>query len=164
MNTEVVRRRIFGSARVWAVGKGNRSAISKSNRRNNIATKKNRKEKGSRADFSGSKPHSYGEFFSLSPLRLGRICPATASIKEMIVIRSTIISSESIIYIWEGEMADRNAFGLKPYRWRFESSFLLRSSSVYTHVEKESNYVYEVSVSGSGFKSKVVMGREMEFD
>ena len=39
-------------------GRGNKSAISRSNRRNRIATRKNRKEKGIRADFSGSNPHS----------------------------------------------------------------------------------------------------------
>lgn len=37
---------------------GNSSAISKSNIKNSMATRKNRKEKGRRADFIGSKPHS----------------------------------------------------------------------------------------------------------
>lgn len=39
-------------------GRGSRSAISKSNSKNRIATRKNRREKGSRADPRGSKPHS----------------------------------------------------------------------------------------------------------
>lgn len=39
-------------------GSGNNKAISKSNRRNKIATRKNRKEKGIRADLRGSNPHS----------------------------------------------------------------------------------------------------------
>lgn len=56
-----------------AAGRGKRRAISRSNRRNKIATRKNRKENGSRADFKGSNPHSYGDFFSLSAFRLGRI-------------------------------------------------------------------------------------------
>lgn len=41
-----------------AWGKGNSRAISRSNNRNNMATRKNRKEKGTRADFKGSNPHS----------------------------------------------------------------------------------------------------------
>lgn len=39
-------------------GRGRSKAISKSNSRNRMATKKNRKEKGSRADPRGSNPHS----------------------------------------------------------------------------------------------------------
>lgn len=41
-----------------AAGSGKSSAISRSNSKNSIATRKNRKENGSRADFKGSKPHS----------------------------------------------------------------------------------------------------------
>ena len=37
---------------------GNKRAISKSKIRKRIATRKNRKEKGRRADFIGSNPHS----------------------------------------------------------------------------------------------------------
>lgn len=47
-----------------AQGRGNRRAISRSKRRNRMATKKNRMENGSRAEPRGSKPHSYGESFS----------------------------------------------------------------------------------------------------
>lgn len=44
---------------VWdAQGRGKRRAISRSNRRKVIATRKNFMEKGSRADPIGSKPHS----------------------------------------------------------------------------------------------------------
>jgi len=39
-------------------GRGSRRAISRSNIRNNMATRKNRKENGRRLDFMGSKPHS----------------------------------------------------------------------------------------------------------
>lgn len=49
-----------------AHGSGSRSAISKSNSRNRMATRKNRIENGSRADPKGSKPHSYGDSFSES--------------------------------------------------------------------------------------------------
>jgi len=41
-----------------AAGRGNNSAISRSNSKNKIATRKNRKENGRRADLSGSNPHS----------------------------------------------------------------------------------------------------------
>lgn len=50
---------------VWeAHGSGNRSAISRSKRRNVMATRKNFMEKGKRADPMGSNPHSYGLVFS----------------------------------------------------------------------------------------------------
>ena len=53
-----------GSCSWVAHGSGSRRAISKSNKRNIIATRKNRIENGSRADPRGSKPHSYGDSFS----------------------------------------------------------------------------------------------------
>lgn len=50
-----IRLRLF----VWeAQGRGRRRAISRSNRRNVIATRKNFIENGRRADPIGSKPHS----------------------------------------------------------------------------------------------------------
>lgn len=50
---------------VWeAQGRGNRSAISKSNSKKVMATRKNFIEKGRRADPIGSNPHSYGLDFS----------------------------------------------------------------------------------------------------
>ena len=39
-------------------GRGSRRAISRSNSRKRIATRKKRREKGKRAEPSGSKPHS----------------------------------------------------------------------------------------------------------
>lgn len=39
-------------------GSGRRSAISRSKSKNKMATRKNRKEKGRRAEPRGSKPHS----------------------------------------------------------------------------------------------------------
>lgn len=47
-------------------GAGRRRTISISNTRNKTASKKNRREKGSRAEDLGSKPHSKGEAFSRS--------------------------------------------------------------------------------------------------
>ena len=65
-----------------AAGSGSRRAISRSKRRNRIATKKNRKEKGSRAEASGSNPHSYGDSFSWSTFRTGRRWPTIDKIRE----------------------------------------------------------------------------------
>ena len=45
---------------------GRRSTISTSNTRKITANRKNRREKGCRADLCGSKPHSKGEDFSRS--------------------------------------------------------------------------------------------------
>jgi hypothetical protein len=47
-------------------GRGKRKAISISKIRNTTASKKNRREKGVRAEFFGSNPHSYGESLSRS--------------------------------------------------------------------------------------------------
>jgi len=47
-------------------GRGIRSTISISNTRKITARRKNRREKGSRAEFLGSNPHSKGDFFSRS--------------------------------------------------------------------------------------------------
>lgn len=47
-----------------AHGSGKRSAISRSNKMNLMATRKNFMEKGRRADPMGSNPHSYGLVFS----------------------------------------------------------------------------------------------------
>ena len=48
-----------------AHGSGNSSAISRSNSKNVIATRKNFMENGRRADPRGSNPHSYGLAFSV---------------------------------------------------------------------------------------------------
>lgn len=56
---------IVGMLVVWiAQGRGSRRAISRSNSRNVMATRKNFIEKGSRAELVGSNPHSYGFAFS----------------------------------------------------------------------------------------------------
>lgn len=48
-----------------AHGRGSSRAISRSNNKNVIATRKNFMENGKRADPKGSKPHSYGLAFSV---------------------------------------------------------------------------------------------------
>jgi hypothetical protein len=62
---------------------GNRRTISTSKIKKIIASKKNRKEKGNRADLIGSKPHSKGEFFSRSlTVRLANIQPKIITIED----------------------------------------------------------------------------------
>lgn len=55
---------VFRSLAWEAHGRGRSRAISRSNSRNVIATRKNFIEKGRRADPMGSNPHSYGLAFS----------------------------------------------------------------------------------------------------
>jgi len=63
--TPVAQMKVSSGDASWSPqGRGRRSAISKSKRRKRMAIKKNRSEKGSRADPMGSKPHSYGDSFS----------------------------------------------------------------------------------------------------
>ncbi len=47
-----------GAVTISDIGVTSNKAISKSNMRNKIATKKNRNEKGSRGELIGSNPHS----------------------------------------------------------------------------------------------------------
>lgn len=79
-------------------GEGKRSAISRSNSRNRIATRKKRIEKGKRAFPIGSKPHSYGESFSASGPVCGNhraivISTVTRAMANKIVMMSFIIPS-----------------------------------------------------------------------
>ena len=66
ISTKVQIRVVVGDWSWVAHGRGRSRAISRSNRRNRMATRKNRIENGSRADPRGSKPHSYGDSFSES--------------------------------------------------------------------------------------------------
>ena len=59
-------RSAIGIGNRSAIGIGNRSAISTSKIMKITAIKKNRDEKGSRAQFFGSNPHSNGDLFSRS--------------------------------------------------------------------------------------------------
>ena len=59
IRTSVAHVNVSSGEASWsAQGRGRRSAISRSKRRKRIATRKNRREKGSRAEPTGSKPHS----------------------------------------------------------------------------------------------------------
>lgn len=63
MNAMIVG--IFMLGNCIAHGNGRSSAISRSNSRKVIATRKNFIEKGKRAELIGSNPHSYGLAFSV---------------------------------------------------------------------------------------------------
>lgn len=56
---------VLTSGNCIAHGRGRSSAISRSNSRKVIATRKNFIEKGRRAELMGSNPHSYGLAFSV---------------------------------------------------------------------------------------------------
>lgn len=60
----MIQEKILVKLIVEAIGKS--SVISTSKIKKITAIKKNRREKGSRAEPLGSNPHSYGEFFSRS--------------------------------------------------------------------------------------------------
>lgn len=81
-------------------GRGRRRAISRSKRRKRIATKKKRREKGRRAEPSGSKPHSYGESFWWSGVMSGSQNETMARIEERAVVMSSVVSSRFIIFPW----------------------------------------------------------------
>lgn len=72
-----------------AHGRGSRRAISRSNSRNRMATRKNRIEKGSRAEPSGSNPHSYGDSFSESGVIWAR--QKFRAVKAMLRVRERVI-------------------------------------------------------------------------
>lgn len=59
IRTAEAQRNVVSGDESWSPhGRGRRRAISRSKRRKRIATRKNRSEKGSRAEPRGSKPHS----------------------------------------------------------------------------------------------------------
>lgn len=82
---------------------GNNSTISTSKIKKITASKKNRKEKGSRADPRGSNPHSNGDDFSRSiTVRYDRIHAKAITITGIIQARileinSTVINIEEIL-------------------------------------------------------------------
>lgn len=75
-----------------AHGNGRSSAISKSKRRNVMATRKNFMEKGRRADPIGSNPHSYGLVFSEYTFNWGsQNAIVTSSVVSVRLVRRAII-------------------------------------------------------------------------
>lgn len=81
-------------------GRGRRRAISKSKRRNKMATKKKRRENGRRAEPRGSKPHSYGESFSWSGVIRGSQNDTIARIVDRAIAISAIVVIRFIIFPW----------------------------------------------------------------
>ena len=78
------------------IAKGRRRVISTSKIKKITAIRKNRREKGSRADPLGSNPHSKGEFFSRSIIvffakREAIIMTAAAIIKVIVMERKMMI-------------------------------------------------------------------------
>lgn len=73
---------VSGEVSWSAHGRGRSRAISRSNSRKRMATRKNRMENGRRADPRGSNPHSYGDSFSLSGLIAGSQNAMNARIRE----------------------------------------------------------------------------------
>lgn len=78
-----------------AHGRGRRRAISRSNSRKVMATKKNFIEKGSRAELIGSNPHSYGLAFSVYVFKWGN--QKATEIRTM--ERAILINRTSIMLI-----------------------------------------------------------------
>lgn len=81
---------------VIVIGIGSNSAISTSKIMKITAIKKNRDEKGSRAEFFGSNPHSKGDLFSRSSLfffeiKVARYITAVDSTIVIVVIVMVII-------------------------------------------------------------------------
>lgn len=81
-------------------GRGRRRAISRSKSRNRIATRKKRREKGSRADPSGSKPHSYGDSFSASGFICGSQKDTIARIRDRVTVITRMVMIRFIIFPW----------------------------------------------------------------
>lgn len=101
IKTVAAHRRVrVGSGNWFPHGSGNNRAISKSNSRNRMATRKNRSENGSRADPSGSKPHSYGESFSASGFICGSQKETRARISDKAVEINMVIMIKFIIFPW----------------------------------------------------------------
>ena len=65
-----------------------------------MATRKNRSEKGRRAEPSGSKPHSYGESFSESGVIWGSQNDTVVRTKDKRTAMSRMVAIKFIIFPW----------------------------------------------------------------
>lgn len=79
------QEKILERLKIEATGRS--SVISTSKIKKITAIKKNRREKGSRAEPLGSNPHSYGEFFSRSVIVFFEIREAKIIMKQQIINR-----------------------------------------------------------------------------
>lgn len=101
ISTAEAQRKVSRGEVSWSPqGSGRRSAISKSKRRNRIATRKNRREKGRRAVPSGSNPHSYGESFSWSGFIWGSQKETKARTSDSAAAIAIIVGIKFIIFPW----------------------------------------------------------------
>lgn len=74
-----------------AHGRGSNSAISRSNSKNVMATRKNFMEKGRRADPMGSNPHSYGLDFSVYVFNWGNQNAISTSKEARVILVNSVI-------------------------------------------------------------------------
>lgn len=81
-----------------AHGMGRRSAISRSNRRNVMAIRKNFMENGRRADPIGSNPHSYGLALSEYRFSCGSQKATEIRIMERLMLIIMVISKFIILF------------------------------------------------------------------
>lgn len=81
-----------------AQGAGKRRAISRSNSRKRMAIKKNRIENGNRAEPIGSKPHSYGDSFSVSGLFCGSQNPTVIRAIDSDTVNANISEIRFIVF------------------------------------------------------------------
>ena len=139
-----------------AYGTGRRSAISRSNRRNVMATRKNFMEKGRQANPIGSNPHSYGLVFSEYAFSWGS--------------QNTIITSSvaSVRLVRRANIRFIILFRIRPKLTDWKSAVLTNTkriwaSSIDRYIEEKSYYIYKVSVSSGSFKVEVVIGGKVEF-
>ena len=92
MRVDATATSMFVLGNCIAHGNGRSSAISRSNSRKVIATRKNFIENGSRAELMGSNPHSYGLAFSVYTLR----CGSQKATEIRAIVRVMLISKISI--------------------------------------------------------------------
>lgn len=157
MNTNPVKAQAEIFEKLMIIAKGSNSVISTSKIRKITAIKKNRREKGSRADPLGSKPHSNGEFFSRSMTvffakREARIITTALMIKVIVIeINKTIIA-------FPRNFLDP-LVGSQIYYYTKKAS----SSSINGDIKEESNYIYKVSIPSGSFKSEMMSSWKMTF-
>ncbi|GHU53267.1 hypothetical protein FACS189496_4500 [Bacilli bacterium] len=85
---------------VIVIGIGSNSAISTSKIMKITATKKNRDENGSRAEFFGSNPHSKGDLFSRSSWVFFEISVAAViTMVEIVIVIAANVITVDIIYL-----------------------------------------------------------------
>lgn len=139
------------------VARGRRRVISTSKIRKITAIKKNRNEKGRRADPLGSNPHSNGEFFSRSMIVFFASKEAII-ITTVLIIRVIEMENNKTVITYSKRFLDL-LVGSQTYFYTKKAT----SSSINSNIKEKSNYINKVSISSGGFKSEVMVGRKMTF-